>query len=100
MASKKIPTHLLHQIQQGKGQTYRRAIRFKTNDFKDFVRLEYEIVSYIIEHQELDFRIIEQHLVTKGDNLFDILDVEIENSFIVRYYFDITHPFDQYKLLP
>lgn len=97
MASRAIPAHLLQQIHQGKGQTYRRAIKFRADDFKDFVNLEYDIVQYIIEHQGLAFKFIEQTLViTKRNQVFDILDVEIQDNFVVRYYFDITQAFGKY----
>lgn len=97
MDSKNIPGHLLHQVQQGKGQTYRRAIKFRIDDFRDFVQLEYDIVQYIIEHQGLAFKFIEQTLViTKRNQVFDILDVEIQGNFVVRYYFDITQTFGLY----
>jgi hypothetical protein len=97
MPSRKIADYLLHQIQQGKGQTYRRAIKFRKDDFKDFVHLEYDIVQYIIEQQGLMFKFIEQTLViTKRNQVFDILDVEVENNFVVRYYFDISLTFGQY----
>lgn len=94
MGSRATPKHILHQIQQGKGQTYRRAIKLRANDFKNFVHLEYKIIRYIITHQGLKFKFIEQTLViTKHYQVFDILDVEIENNFVARYYFDITHVF-------
>lgn len=95
MITKSIPKHLLLQIQQGTGRSFRNAIKFETNDFKRYIPLEYNIVRYILKQMGCrHLRFLEQTLViTRRNQIFDVIDVEVNHDGVLKYYFDISETF-------
>jgi hypothetical protein len=89
-----LPIHILHQLQQEKGSSYRTAIKFREEDAPDFARYEYEIANLVGEEKlGRHCRAIEQELViTKMNKVYDILTVATisKPESKIQIYFDIT----------
>lgn len=96
MKTKSIPKHLLLQIQdEKKGLSFRKAIKFAEDDFNHYIQLEYEIVRQIIRKMGFrQLRFVEQTIViTKRNQVFDLLDVEVNRDGELRFHFEITQTF-------
>jgi hypothetical protein len=100
MKTKGIPKHLLLQIQDEKrGLSYRGAIKFAADDFSHYIQLEHKIVCHIIKKMGFrQSRFVEQTIViTKKNQVFDLLDVEVNRDGVLRFHFDITQTFGRWS---
>ena len=91
-----IPDYLIHQINEGKGTSYHTAIKFREDDFRNFIELEYEIVKAVCSICDQQFRVSEQELIiTRQYNVYDRLTVETSGSDRehIKLYFEVTQVF-------
>lgn len=99
MNTKSIPKHLLLQIQDEKrGLLFRKAIKFAADDFSHYIQLEHKIVGHMLKKMGFrQSRFIEQTIViTKRNQVFDLIDVEINRDGVLRFHYDITQVFGRW----
>lgn len=96
MTANTPPDYLVQQLKDGKGFSYREAVKFEETDTKDFVALEYDVLNLIHDEMAVDYKVLEQELViTKRNQVYDILLVKLclKDGAETKFYFDITHVF-------
>jgi len=91
-----IPQYLIHQITEGRGFSYRHAIKFQEDDAPYFIRYQYDLVKMMLSNDSCDYRILQQELViTRTHNVFDVLTVELKKldyePRITKVHYDITN---------
>jgi hypothetical protein len=93
-STKPLPEHLIDQIHDGKGQSYKDAITFDPHDFLHYVDLEYVLIRNIANKQQFQYKIIDQTLLfARSLHVYDIIQIKRKDGKVIKFYFDITHVF-------
>lgn len=93
-STKPLPEHLIDQIEDGKGGSYKDAITFHPEDYRNYVDLEYALIRYIANKQQFQYKIIDQTLLfARNLNVYDTIQIKRKDGKNIKFHFDITSVF-------
>jgi hypothetical protein len=77
-------------FKSGNGSSKEKAIIINAPNEKSGVNAEYEYLESIYGKQNVKWRLYEQNLLIEDDKYYDVLVIELRNSELLTFWFDIT----------